>query len=171
MYNTQITEDGCVYTTRMIAKGTELLCAYVQERMIPEQEQENFVEGCARRVQARYGETKVKKKFVALRDKYSREGDGDRKRRAREKWTEVKRKSESGIATRELRREERKSGRTLPGIPDEKKSSRLLKVARRSKDSSDSESFEALETEPKIKFSVEDESSVMPSGEESYESE
>ena len=31
MYNTQITEDGCVYTTRMIAKGTELLCAYVQE--------------------------------------------------------------------------------------------------------------------------------------------
>ena len=31
MYNTQITEDGCVYTTRMIAKGMELLCAYVQE--------------------------------------------------------------------------------------------------------------------------------------------
>ena len=31
MYNTQITEDSCVYTTRMIAKGTELLCAYVQE--------------------------------------------------------------------------------------------------------------------------------------------
>ena len=70
-----------------------------------------------------------------------------------------------------LRREQQKSGRTLPGIPGEKKSSRLLKVARRSKDSSDSESFEALETEPKIKFSVEDESSVMPSGEESYESE
>ena len=41
MYNTQITEDGCVYTTRMIGKGTELLCAYVQERMIPEQEQAN----------------------------------------------------------------------------------------------------------------------------------
>ena len=61
MYNTQITEDGCVYTMRMIAKGTELLCPYVQERMIPEQEQENFVEGCARRVQARYGETKAKK--------------------------------------------------------------------------------------------------------------
>ena len=61
MYNTQITEDGCVYTTRMIAKGTELLCAYVQERMIPEQEQENFVEACAWRVQARYGETKAKK--------------------------------------------------------------------------------------------------------------
>ena len=45
--------------------------------------------------------------------------------------------------------EEQKSCTTLPGIPDEKKTSRLLKVARRSKDSSDSESFEALETEPK----------------------
>ena len=45
----------------MIAKGMELLCPYVQERMIPEQEQENFVEGCAQRVQARYGETKAKK--------------------------------------------------------------------------------------------------------------
>ena len=43
IYNTQITEDGCVYTTKMIAKGTELLCAYVQERMIPEQEQEIFL--------------------------------------------------------------------------------------------------------------------------------
>ena len=31
MYNTQITEDGCVYTTKMIAKCTELLCAYVQQ--------------------------------------------------------------------------------------------------------------------------------------------
>ena len=50
---------------------------------------------------------------------------------------------------RELHREEQESGRTLPGIPDEKKSSRLFKVARRSKDSSDSESFEALETEHK----------------------
>ena len=59
-----------------------------------------------------------------------------------------------------LHMEERKSGRTLPGIHDEKKSSRLLKVARRLKYSSDSESFEALETELKIKFSVEDESSV-----------
>ena len=114
------------------------------------------------------------KKFVALRDKYSREGDGDRKRRAREKpgdgerkhrarkkLTEVKRKSESAVGMRELRREEEESGRTLPGIADEKKSSRLFKVARRSKDSSDSESFEALETEPKIKFSVEDESLEM----------
>ena len=165
MYNTQITEDGCVYTTRMIAKGTELLCLYVQERMIPEQEEENFVEGCARHVQARYGETKVKKKFVALRNKYGREGDGDRKRRARGKPgdgrrkcrgrgkpTEVKSKLESAVAMRELSREEQS------GIADEKKSSRLLKVARMSKDSSDSESFEALETEPKIKFSVEDES-------------
>ena len=64
MYHTQITEDGCVYTMRMIAKGTELLCAYVQERMIPEQEQENFVEGCAWHVQARYGETKAKKSLL-----------------------------------------------------------------------------------------------------------
>ena len=31
MYNTQITEDGFVYTTRMIVKGMEPLCAYVQE--------------------------------------------------------------------------------------------------------------------------------------------
>ena len=31
MYNTHITEDSCVYTTRMTAKGTELLCTYVQE--------------------------------------------------------------------------------------------------------------------------------------------
>ena len=85
--------------------------------------------------------------------------------------TEAKRKSESGVAMQELHTEEQKSGRTLPGIPDEKKSSKLLKVARRSKDSSDSESFEALEMELKIKFSVEDESSVTPSGTESYESE
>ena len=61
MYNTQITEDGCVYTTRMIAKNMELLCTYVQEQMIPEQEQENFVEVCSWHVQARYGETRPKK--------------------------------------------------------------------------------------------------------------
>ena len=171
MYNTQITEDGCVYTTRMIAKGTELLCPYVQERMIPEQEQENFVEGCAWRVQARYGETKAKKKFVALRDKYGREGDGDRKRRAwgeqsdgerkrraRKNPTEVKRKLESAVGMRELSREEQVSGRRLSRIAEEKKSVRLLKVARRLKASSDSESFEALEMAPKMKFSVEDES-------------
>ena len=171
MYNTQITEDGCVYTMRMIAKGTELLCPYVQERMIPEQEQEIFVEGCARRVQARYGETKAEKKFVALRDKYGRECDGDRKRRARgeqsdgerkrrarEKPTEVKRKLESAVGMRELSREEQVSGRRLSRIAEEKKSVRLLKVARRSKASSDSESFEALETAPKMKFSVENES-------------
>ena len=137
MYNTQITEDGCVYTTIMIAKGTEVLCAYIQERMIPEQEQENFVEGCAWQIQARYGETKAEKMFDALRDKYSREGDGDRKcrarkkpgdgdrkRRARKKATEVKRKLESGVAMQEMHTEEQESGRTLPGIPDEKKSSR-----------------------------------------------
>ena len=76
-----------------------------------------------------------RKKFVALRDKYSREGNGDRKCRAREKpgdgkrkhrarkkLTEVKRKSNM----RELRREEQVSGRTLPGIADEKKLSRLF---------------------------------------------
>ena len=73
---------------------------------------------------------------------------------------------------RELRTEEQKSGRTFPGIPDENKLSRLLKVARRLKDSSDLESFEALETELKIKLSVEDESSVTTNeGEESYDSE
>ena len=71
---------------------------------------------------------------------------------------------------RELRTEEQEYGRTLPGIHDEKKLSRLFKVARRSKDPSDSESFEALEMELKVKFSVEDESSVMPSGTESYDS-
>ena len=171
MYNTQIREDGCVYTMRMIAKGTELLRPYVQERMIPKQEQENYVEGCAQHVHARYGETKVKKKFVALRDKYGREGDGDRKCRARgkqgdgkrkcrprKKPTEVKRKLESAVGTREWSREEQVSGRTLSGIAEEKKSLRLFKVARRSKASSDSESFEGLETAPKIKFSVEDES-------------
>ena len=71
-----------------------------------------------------------------------------------------------------LHTEEQKPGRTLPGIPDEKKSSRLVKVARRSKDSSDLESFQALETELKIKFSVEDESSVTANeGEKSYDSE
>ena len=85
MYNTQITDDGCVYTMRMIPKGTELQCAYVQERMIPKQEQENFVEVCAQHVQARYGETKAKKKFIALSENYSREGDGDRKHRAKKK--------------------------------------------------------------------------------------
>ena len=61
MYNTHITEDGCVYTARMIVKGTELLCTYVQERMILEPEQENFVEACAQHVQESYGETKAKK--------------------------------------------------------------------------------------------------------------
>ena len=60
MYNMQITEDGCEYTSRMTAKGMELLCVYVQERMIPEQEQENFVEMCSRHVQARYGEMRPK---------------------------------------------------------------------------------------------------------------
>ena len=60
MYNMQITEDSCVYTTRMIVKGMELLCTYVQERMIPEQVQQNFVEACSWHVQARYGEMREK---------------------------------------------------------------------------------------------------------------
>ena len=64
MYNTQITEDGCVYTTRMIAKGTELLCAYVPERMIPKQQQEKFLKACVQCVQARYGETKGQKSLL-----------------------------------------------------------------------------------------------------------
>ena len=71
----------------------------------------------------------------------------------------------------ELCREEWESGRTSPGIHGEKKSSRLLKVVRRSEDSSDLESFEALETKPKLKFLVEDELSVMTNeGEESDDS-
>ena len=61
MYNMQITEDSCVYITRMIAKGTEQLCTYVQDQMIPEQEQENFVEACSQHVQASYGEMRLKK--------------------------------------------------------------------------------------------------------------
>ena len=40
-------------------------------------------------------------------------------------------------------------------------STRLLKVGKRLIDSSESESFEALENQPKWKFSVEDQSSVM----------
>ena len=64
MYNTQITEDGCVYTTRMVVKGMELLCTYVQEQMIPKQEQENFVKACSQHVQARYGEMRPKKSLL-----------------------------------------------------------------------------------------------------------
>ena len=80
---------------------------------------------------------------------------------------QVKRKLESGVAMQKLPREEQKSGRTSSGIHGEKKLSRLLKVGKRSTDSSESESFEALETKLKLKFSVEDESSVtMSEGEE-----
>ena len=58
-----------------------------------------------------------------------------------------------------LHREEWKLGQTSPGIHGKKKFSRLLKVAGR------------LETKPKLKFSVEDESSVMTNeGEESDDS-
>ena len=70
---------------------------------------------------------------------------------------QVKRKSESGVAMRKLHREEWKSGTTSSGIHGEKKSSRLLKVGRRSTDSSELELFEALETKLKLKLSVEDE--------------
>ena len=42
-----------------------------------------------------------------------------------------------------------------------KKSSRLLKVGKRSIDSSDSKSFEALENKLKCKFTVEDDLSVV----------
>ena len=58
--------------------------------MILEQEQENFVEACAWHVQARYGEMRAKKKFVALSKKYSREGDGDRKHRVKKKGHKLK---------------------------------------------------------------------------------
>ena len=113
--------------------------------MIPEQEQENFVEACSRHVQARYGETRPKQ-FVALSKKYSREGDSDvsrdRKHRVKKKRTQVKRKSEylykgSGVAMQKLPREEWKLGRTSSGIHGEKKLSRLLKVGKRLTDSSD----------------------------------
>ena len=59
--------------------------------------------------------------------------------------------------------EEWKVVRTSSGIHGEKKSSKLLKVEKRSTDSSESESFEVLETKLKLKFSVEDESSIMMS--------
>ena len=82
------------------------------------------------------------------------------------KRTQVKRKLEYSykglaVAMWKLSREEQKLGRTSSGIHCEKKLSRLLKVGKRLTDSSESESFEALENKPKWKFSVEDESSVM----------
>ena len=80
---------------------------------------------------------------------------------------QVRRKSELGVAMQKLPREECKSARTSSGNHGEKNSSRLLKVGKRSTDSSESESFETLETKLKLKFSVEDESSVtMSEGEE-----
>ena len=140
---------------------------YVQEQMIPEQEQETFVEACSWHVEARYGETRPKRKFVPLSDKYSREDEGDvsrnRKCRAKKKYLYKR----SAVAMWKLSSEEWKSARTSSGIHREKKSSRLLKVGKRWIDSSDSESFDVLETKPKYKFSVEDDSSViMGDGEE-----
>ena len=71
------------------------------------------------------------------------------------------------VAMQKLSSEERKSARTSSGIHREKKSSSLLKVGKRSIDSSNSKSFEALENKPKFKFTVEDDSSVtMGEGEE-----
>ena len=137
--------------------------------MIPKQEQENFVEVCSQHVQARYGETRLKK-FAALSDKYSWKGEGDvsrnRKHRVKKKCTQVKRKLEfsykgSAVAMQKSSREEQKSARTLSGIHCEKKLSRLLKVGKRLIDSSDSKLFEALENKLKLKFTVEDDSSVM----------
>ena len=57
----------------------------------------------------------------------------------------------SAVAMQKLSGEEWKSARTSSGIHHEKKSSSLLKAGKRSIDSSDSESFEALENKPKLK--------------------
>ena len=71
------------------------------------------------------------------------------------------------VAMQKLSSEEWKSARTSSGIHHEKKSSSLLKVGKRSIDSSNSKSFEALENKLKLKFTVEDDSSVtMGEGEE-----
>ena len=108
--------------------------------------------------------------------KYSRKGEGDgsrnRKCQDKKKCTQVKRKSEFSykglaVAMRKSSREEQILARTSSGIHCEKKLSSLLKVGKRSIDSSDSESFEALENKLKFKFIVEDDSSVrMAEGEE-----
>ena len=66
-----------------------------------------------------------------------------------------------------LSSEEWKLARTSSGIHHEKKLSSLLKVGKRSIDSSNSKSFEALENKLKLKFTVENDSSVtMGEGEE-----
>ena len=65
------------------------------------------------------------------------------------------------VAMQKSSREEQKSARTSSGIHRGKKSSSLLKVGKRSIDSSDSESFEVLENKKKCKFTVADDSSVM----------
>ena len=62
------------------------------------------------------------KKFVTLSKKYSREGDSDRKCRAKKRWMQVQRKLDLGVAMWKLCREEWKSGRTSSGIHGEKKS-------------------------------------------------
>ena len=65
------------------------------------------------------------------------------------------------VAMQKLSREEQKLARTSSEIHHEKKLSSLLKVGKRSIDSSDSKSFEVLENKPKFKFTLEDDSSVM----------
>ena len=99
--------------------------------MIPEQEQETFVEVCSWCVKARNGEMRLKRKFVALSDKYSREGEGDvsrnRKHRVKKKYLY----KGSAVAMWKLSSEEWKLARTSSGIHHEKKSSRLLKVGKR----------------------------------------
>ena len=67
----------------------------------------------------------------------------------------------SAVAMWKSSSEEWKLVRTSSGIHHEKKLSSLLKVGKRLIDSSDSESFEALENKLKFKFTVEDDSSVM----------
>ena len=90
----------------------------------------------------------------------------------KKKGTQVKRKLEllykgSSVAMWKLSSEEWKLARTSSGIHREKKSSSLLKVGKRSIDSSDSKSFKALKNKPKFRFTVEDDSSVtMSEGEE-----
>ena len=65
------------------------------------------------------------------------------------------------VAMWKLSSEQWKLARTSFGIHCETKSSSLLKVGKRSIDSSDSKSFEALENKLQFKFTVEDDSSVM----------
>ena len=125
--------------------------------MIPEQEQETFVGACSQCVQARYGEMRLKRKFIPLSDKYSREGEGDVSRNRKCRAKKIYSYKGLAVAMQKSSSKEWKLARTSSGIHHEKKSSRMLKVGQRWFYLSDSESFEALETKLKYKFSVEDE--------------